>query len=116
MAGQRLRRFHPRLARGWECDITPLCAARGSGQNYLRLRPILLDDSFFLPVEMDYDPSLRLNLFHACITSAVTNIDPADKTMLPSFSDNSSACWNADSTGLTALDSSPASSARRMIC
>src|SRR3972149_7505306 len=50
-------------------------------------------------------------LFHAIITSAVTNIEPADNTMLPSFSDNSSARQKADSTGLNASDSSPACSA-----
>src|SRR5688572_26737372 len=47
-------------------------------------------------------------LFHASMTSAVTNIEPADNTMLPSFSDNSSARWNADWTGVTASDSIPA--------
>src|SRR5204862_3439842 len=36
---------HP--ARDSKPDITPRCVARGSGKNYLRLRSILLDDSFF---------------------------------------------------------------------
>ncbi len=42
------------------------------------------------------------NFFHAAMTSAVTNIEPADNTMLPSFSDNSNARAKAASTGVTA--------------
>ena len=41
-------------------------------------------------------------LSQTAITSAVTNIEPADRTMLPSFSDNSSAQRKA------ASDSTPA--------
>jgi len=44
---------------------------------------------------------IHLIFFHADMTSAVTNILPADKTMLPSFDDNSSARANADLTGVT---------------
>src|SRR3972149_2996404 len=51
------------------------------------------------------------NTFHSFITSAVTNIEPADNTMLPSFDDNSSARTNASLTGIIASDSAPACSA-----
>src|SRR5689334_12305166 len=102
MAAPRLLSCLRRSARDWEYDTTPLCAARGSGQNYLLLRSTLLGDSFSIPCKGE--AMLRpyeFILFQAIITSAVTNIEPADRTMLPSFFDNSSAHANADSTGLT---------------
>ncbi len=60
-------------------------------------------------------PGNDINWFQAFITSAVTNIEPAERTMLPSFSEFSSARAKADSTGLTASDSRPAWFASWMI-